>query len=173
MKIPKFKNIHFLSKPERFACVICEKPTNRKIMNRYNGMHNYQDNYIDPDKLDWGAVVRFATLLEQRAEGKTLPVGISVYNIRVGRMNSWNRLDGSVSIAWEGEDFRQSLPYTVLEMVQKRSIFTRKDKKKALTKVITKRNQDILEMHRTDREHDTGNACCSQVCLNMWLLQEG
>jgi len=161
---------------KRKPCIICGKNTEKTIINKCNRVKYLE--LTDVSTLDWDAIYRYLDVLNKRLTievegGKRL----TAYNVYHGRCStpSWDLVSGNRSekVLWEGEDFSNVIPYSLYDYSTKAKFRRLKDKKRAIISYFEKRNQTLYETHTRLDSYDTDNACCSNKCLNMWLLRMG
>ena len=165
------KDYYHLVGPDKAPCEICERPTYKTIVNTYNRAKNL--DVVVPESLDWEAIERYLAVIENRPI-LVIPNGQSLtdYNIYRGKAEEWKYGMNNPTTYWSGEDFSDKIPYWIFNYTTKARFKDRKNKKKALLKFISQRNEREKERAVVLHDLDLKVACCSSACLNMWLLRK-
>ena len=169
----KHKDYYCLASNKQ-PCVICEKPTEKTIVNKFNRVQYLE--LIDTNSLNWDAIFRFLNVMENRFTFQLKNGGVlNPYNVYTGKCITvkWDSMSASriEEIEWIGEDFTGLVPSFVYELSDKAKFKKLKDKKRAILSYIEKANKQKYDRYTELVTHDMRVNCCSNVCLNIWLLR--
>ena len=176
----KNKREYFLGAPTK-PCVICRTPTSTMVMLRTNNIEYYEGAKLDPSTLDMDKILRFVKAMKafQTSDdpllndyrGRWAASKVDDGKVEVDIQYDYKNRTHKGRVIWSGEKF--NLPYGQHDLFGVQSLWSLKTDK-AILKGILKR----VEEHNKSKER-AGNKdfdqprdyCCSEVCLNMWILE--
>jgi hypothetical protein len=162
-------------------CCICRTPTPLRIMRVTNNVEYIERSVINLGILDMDKCVRYVRSHAKLLNDPTLTEHLSRYNtasaadegkfsIRTGQYN-YSKGCYPEEVVWTGEAF--NFGYTLYNILSRRSLTKLKgDKaiKNNIIALINDYNDKITNRYSSDNEYEQ-EPCCSEACLNMWILR--